>query len=81
MLELIKLSSGDAALVVNDALVMAADPAIDDVDYVDVVAENLSGALNEPLTRVEMKEPEVENWTWDGLIEERAVERAMGSVR
>lgn len=78
MLELIKLSSGDAALVVNDALVMAGDPALDDVDYVETVAENLAGALNEALARIEMKPPEADDWTWEGLIQERAVDRALG---
>lgn len=77
MLEFIKLSSGDAALVVNDTLVMAGDPALDDVGYVETVAENLSGALNEALVRVEMTTPEADDWTWEGLIEERSVERAL----
>lgn len=77
MLELIKLSSGDVALVVNNSLVMAGDPALDDVDYVETVAENLAGALDEALARVELKTPEVDDWTWEGLIEERAVDRAL----
>jgi hypothetical protein len=75
MIELIKLSTGDAALVVNDSLVMAVDPVLDDVRRVESVAQNLSGALYEVLVRVEMSTPEEDGWTWEELIEKRAVDR------
>lgn len=76
MIEHIILSNGDAALVVNDHLVMTAEAGLDFPDHVERVAENLATALDLPLSRVEWQEPYSEDWTWEGLLEEIQIARA-----
>jgi len=76
-IKLVKLApSGDVGLIVNDHVVMTAEPALDDADHVEQVAENLAVALGEPLMRIERPEPEAEDWTWEGIAEDLAVEAA-----
>lgn len=82
MLTLVKLSSGDAALIVNDMVVMSADPSLDDVSRVEMVAERLAEALELALQRLERKAPgnpgaDEDDWTWEGIASDLAVEAAL----
>lgn len=70
-LELIKIRCGDVALIVNDTLVMAADPSLDDVGDVDRVAERLAGATGHPLSVLALDTPLDDAWTWDEIVAER----------
>lgn len=70
MLKHIILSSGDAALVVNDVLVMTTDPAFEDPSDLETVAEKLSEALEHPLQRIERQVPAMNDWSWDDVLEE-----------
>ena len=63
-------------LIVNDHVVMTTEPALDDTDHVEQVAENLAAALGELLMWIERPEPEDEDWTWEGIAEDLAVEAA-----
>jgi len=76
-IKLVKLApEGDVGLIVNDHVVMTAEPALDDTDHVEQVAENLAAALGEPLMRIERPEPEDEDWAWEGIAADLAVEAA-----
>jgi hypothetical protein len=81
MLKLIKLECGDVALVVNDHVVMTADPSMDDVDHVETVAEALAVALDVGLIRVTRSTPDDEEWTWAGVLEEILVDSALPPTR
>lgn len=81
MLKHVILSNGDAALIVNDTVVMSAEPTMGDPSHVEMVAERLAEALSMPLQRIEREapgEPEdgEENWTWEGIASDLAVEGA-----
>lgn len=83
MLRHVILSSGDAALIVNGVVVMTADPAMDDPNHVEMVAEKLAEALDCTLQRIEREAPGApergeEDWTWEGIAEEMAVAEAVG---
>ena len=82
MLKLVLLDSGDAALIVNDLVVMTADPDFDKPAQVESVAERLSEALGVALLRIQRAAPACPegsepDWTWDGLAEELAVEAVL----
>ena len=81
MLKLIKLECGDVALVVNDHVVMTADPSMDDVNHVEMVAEALAVALNAGLITVAYPSPDDEEWNWTGVVEEMLVDSALPSAR
>lgn len=79
MLKHIILSSGDAALVVNDVVVMTADPAFENPSDLETVAEKLSEALKQPLQRIERQVPSADDWNWDDVLEEVRVDAAVTS--
>lgn len=71
MLQHITLPSGDAALVVNNVIVLAADPCCgEDPSTVESAAENLALALGEPLMRLSLDQPHDEAWTWEDIVAE-----------
>lgn len=80
MLQHIILSTGDAALVVNNVMVMTADPAYEKPCHVESVAEKLSEALDIPLQRIERDVPTAEDWNWDGVLEETQIDAAFKTV-
>lgn len=77
MIRFVKMDSGDVALIVNDKVVMTADPSIDDPSLVESAAENLAGALDVALAVMEWQEPKADDWTWEGVAEEIAIDAAM----
>lgn len=69
MVNLIQMSCGDAALVVNGEVVMTADPQFEDPSILENGAERLSVALKVGLHRVALEVPEEEDWSWQEVVE------------
>jgi hypothetical protein len=65
---LYRFTSGDAALVVRDRLILVGEPGALDADDVENAAERLAEALQEGLTRIEGDPPASDDWTWEDLI-------------
>lgn len=57
---------------------MSAEPGLDDPSHVEMVAEKLAEALSQPLQRIERQTPELEDWTWEGIVEGLSVEAVFG---
>jgi hypothetical protein len=68
-LELVKLSTGDRALVVNGGMVLSADPGFEDVTVVDEAAEKLARSLDGNLVVITTDPPSMDDWNWDDILE------------
>lgn len=68
-LMLVKLTTGDVGLIVNNKVVITSDPAFGDDKDVDDVAERLASALGVEIHTVETTPPPGDDWNWDDVIE------------
>ncbi len=68
-LELILLSSGDAALFVDGEIVFTAEPGLDEPNDVVTVAKNLATALSVNLVTIASEPPPDDDWTWSDVQE------------
>ncbi len=69
MIQYVFLPGGDCALIVNDLLVMTADPDFESTKLVESTAERLSEALDVALQRIAMPWPSDAEWNWDEILE------------
>lgn len=68
-IELIKIPTGDIAMVVNGVAILSAEPR-DDTARVELAAELLATATDCALVLVQLPTP-AGDWTWEGVIEQR----------
>ena len=67
-LALIALSSGDCGLVLNDRVIMTADPCFEPVDQVEAAGFNLANALACDISVINMKTPARDDWNWSDVL-------------
>lgn len=68
-IELVKLTTGDVAIVVNGQMVLEADPSFESTSSVGEAAQRLATALDTPLVIIESAPPPMEDWNWDDVLE------------
>lgn len=78
---LIKLSTGDAGLVVNDHLIMTANPAFENPALVEDAAEKLAAATGVGLTVITAGPPQQEDWTWDDVLAQTGLREPLKPFR
>jgi len=67
-LKLITLSSGDCGLVLNDRVVMTADPNFEPIDQVETAGFNLANALACDISVINMQTPPKDDWNWSDVL-------------
>jgi len=67
-LKLITLSSGDCGLVLNDRVIMTADPQFEPVDQVETIGFNLANTLACDINIVKMQTPPKDDWNWSDVL-------------
>lgn len=67
-LKLITLSSGDCGLVLNDRVIMTADPNFEPIDQVETAGFNLANALDCDISVISMITPPKDDWNWSDVL-------------
>ncbi|WP_036249883.1 hypothetical protein [Methylobacter sp. BBA5.1] len=67
-LKLITLSSGDCGLVLNDRVIMTADPNFEPVDQVQTAGFNLANAFACDISVISMLTPPKDDWNWSDVL-------------